>query len=121
MNAMPGVKARQYLDALYPKHGVLFTWIEVATMIRKHEQSVRRYLADGRLKRYAGIIGHNAVTREDLIAFILTKYRRDFDRASYFIQEVEAQYRAHEERLAAVYGSPDDTSHGYGVPGDKIN
>lgn len=112
MKSMPGVKARQYLDALYPKHGVLFTWIEVATMIRKHEQSVRRYLADGRLKRYTGIIGHNAVTREDLIAFILAKCGRDIDRATYFIQEVEAAYSRHEARLSAVYGSPDDTGHG---------
>lgn len=109
MNAMPGLKARQYLDALYPKHGVLFTWIEVATMIRKHEQSVRRYIADGRLRRVDAIRGHNAVTREDLIAFILEKCGRDIDRASYFVQEVEAQYRAHEARLSAVHGSTDDS------------
>lgn len=108
---------RSILDAEYPRVGVLFSWREVADILRLHEQSVRRLIAAGTIKRSPKIIGHNAITREDLIAFILEKCGRDIDRSSYFVQEVEAQYRAHEERLSVVHSSPDAiTRDGHASP-----
>lgn len=98
--ARTGIMVREHLDKEFTRLGVLFTWLEVAEILEMHEQSIRRHLSKGTMKKSPNVFAHNAIRREDVIDFL----KRKNALTAYYTVRLDDAYYEHLSRLEILYG-----------------